>query len=335
MKIAIHYNKQEFFFSNSWIEYCKINNIPYKIVNAYENNIIQEIEDCDALMWHHSNYDYRDALFAKQLLFSIQQSGKKVFPDFFTNWHFDDKVGQKYLLESIDAPLVPSYVFYSKKDALDWIDTSTFPKVFKLRGGSGSSNVKLVKDKIHARKLVNRAFGKGFSQFDRFNHLKLRYSNFISGKENFVGLIKGIARVIIGTEYSKYFTKDKGYIYFQDFIPNNKFDTRIVVVGGQKALGEVRFVRKGDFRASGSGKYSYDNINIEAVKIAFCISNRLNLQSVAFDFVIDENNNPLVVEMSYGFGTEGISKAPGYWDRNLDWHEGNFIPQEWILEELL
>jgi len=330
MKIAIHHRPGS--FSDRWIEYCKNNNIPFKIVNAYDNNIIEQIKDCDALMWHHSNYDYRDALFAKQLLFSLQQSGKKVFPDFCTNWHFDDKVGQKYLLESIDAPLVPSYVFYSKKEALEWINKTNFPKVFKLRGGSGSSNVKLVNDKKHARKLVNKAFGNGFSQFDRFNHLKLRYKNYIGGKENFIGLIKGVARTIIGTEYSKHYPKDKGYIYFQDFIPNNKFDTRIVVIGGEKALGEVRFVRKGDFRASGSGQYSYNDIDIDAVKIAFEISRKLKLQSVAFDFVLDESLKPLVVEMSYGFGTEGIGKAPGYWDHNLEWHEGKFDPCRWMVE---
>ncbi len=74
----------------------------------------------------------RDILFAKQLLFSLEQSGIIVFPDFNTGWHFDDKVGQKYLLETIDAPLVPSYVFYSKKEALEWDEQTNFPKVFKL-----------------------------------------------------------------------------------------------------------------------------------------------------------------------------------------------------------
>ena len=69
-----------------------------------------------------------------------------VFPNFNTAWHFDDKVGQKYLLEAIDAPLVPSYVFYSKEMALKWLEQTQFPKVFKLRGGAGSANVKLVQD---------------------------------------------------------------------------------------------------------------------------------------------------------------------------------------------
>ena len=336
MKIAIHNSKQEHFFSNRWIEYCKNNNIPFKIVNAYDNNIIEQIKDCDALMWHHSNYDYRDALFAKQLLFSLQQSGKKVFPDFCTNWHFDDKVGQKYLLESIDSPLVPSYVFYSKKEALEWINKTNFPKVFKLRGGSGSSNVKLVNNKKHARKLVNKAFGNGFSQFDRFNHLKLRYKNYIGGKENFIGLIKGVARTIIGTEYSKHYPKDKGYIYFQDFIPNNKFDIRIIIIG-DKAFALKRLVRKNDFRASGGGNIVYDinQIDVRCVKIAFEVNEKINAQSIAYDFVFNDNNEPLIVEISYGFDVHAYDHCEGYWDSSLKWHEGKFNPQEWMVEDLI
>ena len=42
-----------------------------------------------------------------------------------------------------------------------------FPKVFKLRGGAGAANVKLVKSKRDFIKLINKAFGRGFSQFNR------------------------------------------------------------------------------------------------------------------------------------------------------------------------
>lgn len=66
-------------------------------------------------MWHFSHIDYRDMLFAKQLLYSIQLMGKKVFPDFNTVWHFDDKVGQKYMFEAIGVPFIPTYVFMIKK----------------------------------------------------------------------------------------------------------------------------------------------------------------------------------------------------------------------------
>lgn len=145
MKIGIHETKG--FFSERWIAYCEANNIIYKLVDCYSTDIIQQLSDCDSLMWHFNHKSPKASKFAKELLFSIQASGKKVFPDFNTVWHFDDKVGQKYLLESIAAPLAPAFVFYTKKEALQWAGQTIYPKVFKLRNGAGSDNVKMVKSK--------------------------------------------------------------------------------------------------------------------------------------------------------------------------------------------
>ncbi len=334
MKIAIHHTEGDF-FSKQWINYCIEKELDYILVDAYNSNIIENLENIDIFLWHHSNYDYRDAIFAKQLLFSLVKKGIKVFPNFDTNWHFDDKVGQKYLLESIKAPLIPSYVFYSKREALEWIETTSLPKVFKLRGGSGSSNVKLIRTKKQARKIINKAFGRGFAQFDRLTHLIYRIDNFKSGKEGFNAVIKGIIRLFIGTNYSNAYPREKGYVYFQDFIENNEFDTRVVVISGKFAAAERRFVRKGDFRASGSGNFSYDDINLDIIKCAFEVANTLNLQSVAFDFVLDKDNKPLIVEISYGFGTKGISKVPGYWDSSLQYYEDTFKPEYLILSNLI
>ena len=55
MKIAIHHRSGS--FSDQWIEYCKEKSIDYKIVNAYDSNIIEQVKDCDAFMWHHHHED--------------------------------------------------------------------------------------------------------------------------------------------------------------------------------------------------------------------------------------------------------------------------------------
>ena len=107
------------------------------------------------------------------------------------------------MLESIGAPLVHSYVFYTKKDALNWIEKTTFPKVFKLRGGAGATNVKVVKSKSEAHKIAKRGFGRGFSQFNRWNNLSEWIRRFKEGKDNITGIVKGIARLFIPTELAK------------------------------------------------------------------------------------------------------------------------------------
>ena len=333
MKIAINNNNS---FSNYWIKYCEAKNIEFKLVNCYDNSIIQQLSDCDVLMWHHHHGNYKDILFAKQLLYSLEQSGKTVFPNFRTTWHFDDKVGQKYLLEAIGAPLVNSYVFYSKAEALDFIRSTSFPKVFKLRGGAGSANVKLVKSASQARGLVHKAFGRGFPVFDRMGYFKERFNKFLNGKDTLLGALKGLGRLIIPLKDINMIHREKGYVYFQDFIPDNTSDTRIIVIG-DKAFAIKRMVRKNDFRASGSGSivYSKEEIDIRCLKIAFETSAKLQSQCMTYDFVFDQDNTPLIVEISYGFSPSGYVDCPGYWDADLKWYEGAFNPYGWMVELVL
>jgi glutathione synthase/RimK-type ligase-like ATP-grasp enzyme len=334
MKIAIHHGKNA--FSNRWVAYCKNNNIEFKIVDAYQTNIIQQLEDCSAFMWHHSHSNSKDILFAKQLLFSIEQKGIAVFPNFNTTWHFDDKVGQKYLLEAIDAPLVPSYVFYSKEMAFKWVEQTQFPKVFKLRGGAGSANVKLAKTKKDAIELITKAFGKGFRQYQPWSNLKERWRKYQNGQTNLFDVFKGMLRFYTEPEFSKIIGYERGYIYFQDFIPNNTFDIRVIVIG-KKAFALKRLVRKGDFRASGSGemKFEKEEFDEKCIEISFKTSQKLNAQCLAYDFVFNSLNDPLIVEISYGFSIEAYDTCPGYWDNELNWHEGFFNPQNWMIEDLI
>lgn len=336
MKLAIHHCPGS--FSDRWIAYCEKEKITYKIVNCYNNNIIEHIKDCDALLWHHHHANYKDTLFAKSLLFSLEQAGINVFPDFYTGWHFDDKVGQKYLLEAIDAPLVPSYVFYDKESAKEFIRQTTFPKVFKLRGGAGAQNVELVKNQKEALKKIHIAFGKGFSQYNRWGSLRERLRRFKNKQADLNHVLKGVGRLFIPTEFAKIHSREKGYVYFQEFIENEGFDLRIVVIG-DKAFAVKRGVRKGDFRASGSGEKEELNnhtINKPSLIKAFETAKKLNIQCLAFDFVIDKNSHePLIVEISYGSPATWYDNCPGYWDSDLNWHKGQFVPQEWMVEDLV
>lgn len=334
MKIAIYKNKG---FSSRWVDFCEKNNITYKLVNPYDSNIVEQVKDCGAFMWHHSHADYRDVLFAKQLIYSLETAGVRCFPDYHTTWHFDDKVGQKYLLEAVGAPLVPSFVFYTKKEALEWIEHTTFPKVFKLRGGAGAANVKLAHTAYEARKLVKKAFSRGFPQFDRMGYLRERFRKWREGKDSFVGVLKGVGRLFIITDFAKMHSREKGYAYFQQFIPDNTFDIRVCVVGNH-AFALKRLTRKGDFRASGSGNIVYDKLQIDerCVKIAFDVNKKLKAQSIAYDFVFDKDNKPLIVEISYGYAVKAYDFCEGYWTDDMQWHEGShFDFCGWMVEGLI
>lgn len=316
MKIAIH--KCPGSFSDEWIDYCKENDIYYKTVNCIDSNIVEQLADCDGLLWHWPHWDFKATLFARQLISSLEMMGKKVFPSSKTCWHYDDKIGQKYLFEGIGAPLIPSYIFYEKNDAFEWIERTTFPKVFKLRCGASSMNVKLVKNKREARLLNRKAFTKGFPIVDRLELLKDRLWHLRRDKNcnALIGLFKGFARLLVPTDLENIRGREKGYVYFQDFIEGLDGDYRVIVIGS-KAFAMKRLVREGDFRASGSGviNESPELINPELIKISFMISKKLGLQSAAFDLIIKDQKIYLI-EVSYAFMAKVLS---GYWDENLQW----------------
>lgn len=334
MKLAIHHRIGS--FSERWIAYCKKTHIDYKIVNAFDSDIIQQLSDCDAFMWHHHHNEFKDVLTAKRILFSLEHAGVKVFPEFRTSWHFDDKVAQKYLLEAIDAPIVPSYVFYDKEVAIKWAEKTIFPKVFKLKGGAGASNVRLVKNRKQATKIITRAFRSGFPQFDKLGYFRDSIKKYKTGLISFPSVIRASARLLITTDFAGMQPPEKGYVYFQDFIPNNDSDLRVIIVDN-RAFAVKRMVRDNDFRASGSGikVFDRDEIDLECIKIAFKVNKQLKSQSVAFDFVWDDNKKPYLIELSYGFAVNFYDPCPGYWDENLQWFEGTFIPQEWMLQALI
>jgi len=333
MKIAIHPVKDS--FSEYWIKYCDENAIEYKLVNSYDTNIISTLKDCDIFMWHFQHVNPKDVLFAKQLLYSLQQSGKIVYPDWRTVWSFDDKLGQKYQLEAFNQPLIKSYAFYSKSDALRWAKDYKFPAVFKLRGGAGSYNVKLVSSKEKASKLIRKAFGRGFRKFSAITDIKETFSYYIKRKATIKDIIKAFAHIFYPYQIEKSLGNEKGYIYFQEFIPGCDSDIRVQVVD-DKCYAMRRFVRKNDFRASGGGNIDFDGSKLpkKVIEMSFDITNKLGAQSLAIDW-LTYGDKFLIAEISYGWGIAEGELEYGYWDDNFNYHNNVVDLGEWIIEALI
>lgn len=342
MKIAIHQNKQIFdhpiTWEKEWINYCKENKIEYEIIDCFRTDIISKLKDFDYLVWHYQNYVLQEMLFAKPILYSAKEMGIKVFPDFNTSWHYDDKIAETLLLDSIKAP-IPDYWFFAEKSVcIDWIDNeASFPIIAKLKCGAGSHNVKILKSKEEAKRYTNQMFGKGLKSSP--NVLFKATSNLKSAKDLKAKLakLKKIPNFLLTLSRAKRFGREKDYVYLQSFIPNKGYDLKIVIVG-DKAFFLARSIRDGDFRASGGGRGSYDKklVPENVIKSAFEVSEKLKFQCMGYDYVVNENTNEgKIIEMSYGFSHVHLQGANGYWDRDFVWHEETKnIPYE-IIDNLL
>jgi len=324
-------------FSDRWIAYCANRGIPYRIVNCLAPDVVRQCEGLDGVLWHWNQDDPSALLVARQVIAALEAKGLTVFPNIATCWHYDDKVAQKYLLEAIDAPLIPTWVFTNKGDALRWIENASFPKVFKLRCGAGSSNVRLVRSPREASALCRKAFGRGFPAMAGYlNDLQTRVRKTKTVRDIRLKIVRAPRSLLHFLAVRRQMQREKGYIYFQEFLPGNAFDSRITIIGN-RAFGFMRMNRPNDFRASGSGSIVYDPTKVDkrCVEIAFRVARRIGAQSLAFDFLFTPRQKPEIGEISYCYLPGAIQACSGYWDRSGDWHEGHIWPEEAIMEDMV
>lgn len=332
--ICVH--SGEAVFHDNWIKFIQEHGYQAKNLNMLSSTAIECISDCSAIMWHLSMFPAKLQA-ASYLLNSIEHNHLiPVFPNWKTRWHFENKIAQYYLFNTLDIPIPNTYVFWDEEEALHYFHSASFPLVFKLARGASSINVDKIPNFNRARRKVISAFsGSGILSEPGYYPIHGRYGSDKIRNE----IANIIVRILAGFRYicsGKYpplprdrWMPEKNCVLFQEFLEDNKYDTRITVIGN-RAFGFRRFNRPNDFRASGSGVIDYNpgEIDLNAIVMAFKISKEGGFQSMAYDFLYDSTKALCVSEMSFGYQNVAIRNCPGYWDSQLNWHEGSMWPEE-------
>jgi len=311
------------------------NGISHVRLDSNQPDFWEKVSKLDLFIFHWRLIDDHHQL-AKTIIPIIEKEiGIKCFPNMATCWHYDDKIRQYYLLKQYNFPIIKSWIFWDRQAALQWIEDAKFPLVFKLRSGASSNNVILVKDKRKAKRLINLMFGKGVKseKIPDFSNIKIKYFNLYKEIHRLAGKIK---RKFKNEDISPYWQIHKNYVLFQEFLDNNFFDTRVTIIGN-RAFAFRRFNRRHDFRSSGSGKidYNIEKIDRRCLSIAFKISEKMKFQSMAYDFLYNQNGKPEFSEISYTYQDVAVRNCPGYWDKEFNWHQGHFWPQYFQLVDIL
>lgn len=337
MLVGIH--KDPFGRFSAFLErYEKIldfNGVAHIRLDASQPDFWERVSELNLFIFRWRQYDDERQM-AKAILPIVEREMHiKCFPDLATCWHYDDKIRQYYLLKEHGYPIIQSWVFWDKKAALKWLESASFPLVFKLKGGAGSNNVILIKGRPRAKRLVRRMFGKGMLSGHIPGIDTIRFKDFILYKA--VRKMGGnLLRAIRGEDISLDWQVHKNYCYFQKYLPNNNFDTRVTIIG-ERAFAFRRLSREKDFRSSGSGKIDYDinKIDVKFLQIALKVSKEMRFQSMAYDFLYNERGEQEFCEISYTYLDTAVYNCPGYWDSGLNWHEGHYWPQYFQLMDLL
>ena len=199
-------------WSLPWEAYLKDNGIEYNLISLLEGNPIALIKDYDILLWHFGQYNWAEMLEARSILYSAKMMGKMVFPDFNDCWHFDDKIAEMYALQSIAAPIPKSFVYYSLESIMKDINSSRikYPIVAKLRSGSGSHNVKLIKNRHQLISYSRRMFGSGFRPAPSLLYKTSSNIRSSHNKEAFVAKLKRAPEFLRTWRNAKRFPNEKG-----------------------------------------------------------------------------------------------------------------------------
>lgn len=291
-------------------------------VDVYRADILEQLQGCGAFMWRHAHVPEMRQV-ARRLLPVIERElGLAVYPDQHTCWHYDDKIAQAQLLEAAGIASPRSWVWYDRRLALQWAQSARYPMVLKLWAGAGSTNVRLVESPDEAQLWIKRLFGKGIYGLGEAESALTRPLSDLLG-------------TLRGREAEPPWELHKNYVLFQEFLPDNPFDTRITVIGN-RAFGFRRFNRENDFRASGSGVIDYDPRQIDPamVRLAFDAACRLKMQSCAIDGLW-RGGEPVISELSYTYASWAVHDCPGHWDADLNWHEGAIWPEQAQIEDFL
>jgi len=186
---------------------------------------------------------------------------KRCYPSADQVLLYENKSLEAFISAAGDLPFAKTYVSHSRADALSLVAMARYPLVSKVNYSAGSMGVELVPDEAKARRIIRRAFSR-------------------TGRPLYVP-----------------WRRQKGYVYFQEFVPNDGFDIRVILTG-DRAFGYFRRVPKGDFRASGMDTVERRGLPEEAIRVALAVQKCVPSPQLVVDMVHGLDGRYVIIEYS-------------------------------------
>jgi len=308
-------------YGDAWARCLEARGIEVRWVDLTRADAIAQVAGADGAMWRWGHLP-ADKRVAPRVLAAIAHVlGIPVLPDHATAWHYDEKLSQYYLLAGAGFPMPPTWIFWDAASAHRWAAAARYPKIFKLSAGSSGLNVAQVRSAEAAGALIDRMFGAGIA-----GGLVEEAPAAAPPRPTLARRARAAARALLGRPAwtpappaPPCWDVERGYAYFQEWVPDNAFDTRVFVTG-ERVFAYRRFPYPGDFRASrAGGPRDFDPAQIDprCLELALAISRRYGFQTMAYDIMLFEGE-PVVLEISYTYGFLH-GECPGYWTPGLAW----------------
>lgn len=247
-----------------WSKYCRFldnNDFKYDFYNVQAHDWLEKAEQFDIIIGIQSCELYCLQEMRRKYYVLEKFLGKTCYPSTDHALLYEDKCLEAYISETAGIPFARTHISNDKQDALQMVESLKYPQVSKINPSSGSIGVQLVHNPKKARKIVEQAFGRNGKQTHRL------------------------------------YERQKDYAYFQDFIPNDGYDIRVIVVGN-RAFGYYRKILVGDFRASGMNQVEKRELPEEAIHIALSTNKVIKSPMLVVDMVHGLDGKFYVIEFS-------------------------------------
>jgi len=231
--------------------------------------------------------------YLEDIALALSLQGAKLVPEFIYLRAHQNKVFSELLRDVLGGETlhnIKSRVFATYEDFLH--ENLDYPVVFKIADGSGSKGVRLALDSHLGRQVAKRISQSTFP----------------------LESLKELVKRIIRKEYIPRSMHRRKFIS-QTFINNLLGDYKVLIYHN-KFYCLARSNRKNDFRASGSGIFSFPTNGINHIlNYASDLFKRFDCPLASFDIAYDGNDCYLIEFQFLFFGTYTIENAPHYFIR--------------------
>jgi glutathione synthase/RimK-type ligase-like ATP-grasp enzyme len=245
-----------------YIRACHDLKVGYRVVDFRKDNWQNEVIESGVesfLIWpsiylleHRFFWDTRLRVLTEFL-------GKRVFPGDLLLWIYESKIRTKEWLTSYNYPMPNTKVFFDKKEALEFVNSSLdFPVVVKTDQAASAAGVYIIRSKKEAIKFVRRAFTWG-----------------------------------IGLKNQPLYLRHRGYIIFQEYIQDAK-EWRLIKVGESYFCRKK--IKIGEFH-SGSGSIEWAKPPEELLNLTKKIADTHNFSNINIDFFEDQKGKYYINEL--------------------------------------
>ncbi|MDD2228309.1 MAG: hypothetical protein PHY48_02730 [Candidatus Cloacimonetes bacterium] len=312
-RIGIHNDPTEYngyrILASYYLRYKRFldfNSLPHKTIDLKKSDWLEQCKDLDIIVIAYSSEPSRLNELQAKIEVLETYHGKLCYPSAKDLWSYEDKVRTYYLVKEHDLLHAGTFISHDYDEAIHYVEKASYPLVSKIKTGSCSRGVELIKDKKRALQIVKQNFGLG--------------------------------RKALWT-----YAFEKDYVYFQEFIKDATYDLRIFIVGDIIA-GYRRRMKGKDFRASGAGLLDRALFPQDAIESAIALKDKWDSTILAVDFVDSKNSHEhKIIEASISFGLdypeylESEGKRVFYVNtpQGIELREGCFWVQEFILFELI